>query len=48
MTGIIVHALRGQKLLVRKVIVIRVVTTSIKWLSEHAIKLPSKCICVYL
>ena len=48
MTGIIVHALRGQKLLVRKVIGTRVVTTSVKWLSKHAIKLPSKYICVYL
>lgn len=48
MTGVNTRGLRGQKPIVRKAIGTRVVTTSVKLLSEHALKLSSKSICVCL
>lgn len=47
-TGVNTRGLRGQKPIVRKAIGTRVVITSVKLLSEHALKLSSKSICVCL
>lgn len=48
MTGVIIHGLRSQKPIVRKAMGTRVVTTSVKLLSQYALKCPSKSIRVCL